>query len=133
MVQSVPKINPATTTRLSPDGFVAISAQSFGAGGVAMPEVVPRTSDAMRAWEAWIDQAGVFSVTSMSLTIKHHPGDNFYVALEITALKHGDLMLTMQSAHITIGSYALIVDASRKRLSEPQIYPPSAIRGPGRT
>ena len=86
----------------------------------------------MTAWEAWIDHAGLFSVTSMSLTIKHQP-DNFYIALEINELKHGDVTLTMQSAHITIGSYALIVDASRKRLSEPQIYPPSAIRGPGRT
>ena len=97
-----------------------------------MPEVVPHTSDAVRAWQAWIDQAGPFYVTAMSLTIKHHP-ESFYVALEINELKHGDLMLTMQSAHINIGSYACVVDPARRRLSEPQMHPPSAIRGPGRT
>ena len=79
-----------------------------------MPEVAPHTSDAMGAWQAWIDQAGPFYVTAMPLTVKHHP-ESFYVVLEINELKHGDLMLTMQSTHINIGRYACVVDPARRR------------------
>ncbi len=82
-------------------------------------EVVDPTSSVWPQWEDWMD-GRVFSASGLFPRVHIQDALNFYVSIGVGRLscsQHGVDLIFLNDAHITVGSYTMRADPSRKRIN----------------
>ena len=84
-----------------------------------MSHTVPVTCDMWPQWEAWLNMRAL-TTSGVHLYVQIYPDDSFYIALAVTSLhcKATGVHMKLLDSHITIGSYRMVPDPSRKRVSD---------------
>ena len=84
-----------------------------------MSHTVPVTCDIWREWEAWLNMRAL-TTSGVHLYVKIYPDDTFYIALAVTSLhcQATGVHMKLLDSHITIGSYRMVPDPTRKRVCD---------------
>jgi hypothetical protein len=85
-----------------------------------MSHTVPVTCGMWPQWEAWLNMRAL-STSGLHLYVTIRDDDNtFYIALVVTSLhcKATGVHMKLLDSHITIGSYRMVPDPSRKRVRD---------------